>query len=311
MRLLVVSALLASAALAQAPSPAELVARAPRDAWRPIAPADLLVLELRPLARGKPRRVVIQLMPPPFSQGWVGNVRRLAAAHWWDGLTVNRVQENYVVQWGDPLGDDPAKAKPLPSGLVKVAAADYVAPVPRTRAAPGDAGNDAPALQGVLPLRDAYAAHVGVTPEGWPFATDGNAYWPVHCPGMVGVGRDVPPDTGSGAELYVVSGHAPRHLDRNLGLVGRVIEGLEHLTSLPRGGGALGFYETAAERVPISSVRLGTEVKGLPAWEYLSPTTPDFAAYVEARMNRRDPFFVAPAAGADVCNVLVPVRRVK
>ena len=92
--------------------------------------------------------------------------------------------------------------------------------------------------------------------------------------GMVGVGRDLPPDTGSGAELYVVSGHATRHLDRNLGVVGRVIEGMEHLTTLPRGTGALGFYATAAERVTISSMHLGTEVKDLPSYEFLSPASP-------------------------------------
>jgi len=71
---------------------------------------------------------------------------------------------------------------------------------------------------------------------------------------MVGVGRGLSPDTGSGAELYVVIGHAPRHLDRNIALVGRVVEGMEHLSSLPRGAGALGFYEEPEERTPIRSV---------------------------------------------------------
>ena len=82
---------------------------------------------------------------------------------------------------------------------------------------------------------------------------------------MVGVGRNYSPDTGSGAELYTVIGHAPRHLDRNIALVGRVIEGMEHLSTLPRGTGDLGFYKTAPERTPIraissqSSGRVSTE----------------------------------------------------
>lgn len=296
MRPFLLTLALVSSAFAQQPAPSEIVARAAKEEWSPIAPADLLVMELKPLA-GKPRRVVIQLMPAPFSQGWVGNVRTLAAAHWWDGLSVNRVQENYVVQWGDALSDDKVKAKKLPAGLETVPASAYVAPMPRGVA--------------VLPIRDAYASQVGITPQGWPFASDGISYWPVHCFGMVGVGREMPPDTGSGAELYVVDGHAPRHLDRNLGVIGRVIEGQEHLSSLPRGTGAMGFYEKAAERVAIVSIRLGTEVKGLPAYEFLSPTAPTFAAYVDARLNRRDPFFVTPAGGADVCNVPVPIRRAK
>lgn len=307
-----VLALLAAAALAQQPAPSELVARAGTEEWLPISPSDVLVLELRPLTKGKPRRVVLQLMPAPFSQGWVANIRTLAAAHWWDGLSINRVQDNYVVQWGDANGDDQVKAKKLPPGLVPVPASAYVAPVPRVMVAvAGGGSSDAPALPGLLAIRDAYAPQVGVTPQGWPFASDGNSYWPVHCFGMVGVGRELPPDTGSGAELYVVNGHAPRHLDRNLAVVGRVIDGMEHLSSLPRGTGAMGFYETAAERVPIVSLHLGTEVKGLPAYEFLSPAAPSFTAYVAARLNRRDPFFVTPAGGADLCNVPVPVRRVK
>ena len=127
---------------------------------------------------------------------------------------------------------------------------------------------------------------------------------------MVGVGRDLPPNTGSGAELYTVIGHAPRHLDRNIALVGRVIEGIEHLSSLPRGTKALGFYATAEERTPIVSIRLGTEVPGLPAYEYLSTESASFAKYADARANRRDSFFIRPAGGADICNIPVPVRRV-
>ena len=141
-----------------------------------------------------------------------------------------------------------------------------------------------------------------------------NGEWsisPVHCYAMVGVGRDMPPDTGSGAELYTVIGHAPRHLDRNIALVGRVIEGIEHLSSLPRGTGPLGFYERAEERTAILSVRIGSAVKDLLAYEYLSTESASFAAYAEARANRRDPFFIRPAGGADICNIPVPVRRVK
>ena len=140
-----------------------------------------------------------------------------------------------------------------------------------------------------------------------------SAIWPIHCYGMVGVGRDLPPNTGSGAELYVVIGHAPRHLDRNIALVGRVIEGIEHLSSLPRGHGGLGFYdlEQGDERVPIVSIHPGAEVKDLAPYEYLSTTSASFAKYADVRANRRDAFFIRPAGGADVCNIPVPVRRAK
>lgn len=284
-----------------APAPAEIVAAAPVADWVAITPADLLVMDLAPDGAGKPRRVVIQLIGAPFSQGWVANIRNLAAARFWDGLSVNRVQDNYVVQWGDANGEDKVKARALPPGLTTVPQSDYASSTPDLMTRVPDAG-------GQLGAKDAYAPATTIR-NGWPIGQDAASQWPAHCYGTVGVGRDMPPDTGSGAELYAVIGHAPRHLDRNIAVVGRVIEGIEHLSSLPRGTGPLGFYEKPSERVPIRSVRIGSEVAGLPAYQYLSTESRSFAAYADARANRRDGFFIRPAGGADICNVPVPVRR--
>lgn len=295
-------------------APSEIVAAAPASDWVAIAASDLLVMDLAPLG-GKPRRIVMQLMPPPFSQGWVGNIRKLAAARWWDGTSVNRVQDNYVVQWGDAT-----EKKALPAGLATVPESDYVTRIGRTSweplavtiakgsalhvSGPGEPPPPPPLDQ----LQDHYAPRVGIY-VGWPTASAKNGFWPVHCYGMVGVGRGMSPETGSGAELYTVIGHAPRHLDRNIAVVGRVIEGIEHLSSLPRGTGGLGFYEKAEERVPIVSIRMGDEVAGLPAYQFLSTESDSFARYADARANRRDAFFIKPAGGADICNIPVPVRR--
>ncbi len=314
-------------------APSEIVAAAPGKDWMAIASSDLLVMELAPDTKGKARRVVIQLMPSPFSQGWIGNIRKLAAAHWWDGTAVVRVQDNYVAQWGDPDGEDPKKAKPLPEGLLTMPEWQYRARFDFGAKHPNVCINASldcpewhtnPSLK-PAPGRDSYALITGFY-LGWPVAAKEEAVsppspggirvlatysWPVHCYGMVGVGRDMPPNTGTGAELYTVIGHAPRHLDRNIALVGRVIEGMENLSSLPRGHGALGFYDLAQgdERVAIQSVRLGNEVPDLPRYEYLSTESESFARYADARANRRDAFFIQPAGGADICNIPVPVRR--
>lgn len=293
------------------PAPSEIVAAAKPDEWVSIAPADVLVMDLAPDSKGKPRRVVIQLIPAPFSQGWVSNIRKLAAAHWWDGTSINRVQDNYVVQWGDAT-----EKKALPEGLAVVSEGDY-----QTRLQLGEAtkritkgveqsvssAETLKDIQGKTKIFDAYLHETAIW-KGWPIATAEHA-WPTHCYGMVGVGRNLSPDTGTGAELYTVIGHAPRHLDRNIALVGRVIEGIEHMSSLPRGTGALGFYEKDEERVPILSARLGNDAKDAPAFEYLSTESTSFAAYADARANRRDPFFIKPAGGADICNIPVPIRR--
>jgi cyclophilin family peptidyl-prolyl cis-trans isomerase len=312
-------------------SPGEIVAAAPAGDWVAIVASDLLVMDLAPDAKAKPRRVVIQLMPPPFSQGWIGNIRKLAAAHWWDGTSVNRVQDNYVVQWGDVT-----EKKALPVGLAVTGEASYETPLEFHYLTIGFGNGGTPsgaAFPSFRPVseKDVYSTATGFS-KGWPVAAStpwpkswkgmsrlerkptSMKFWPVHCYGMVGVGRNLSPDTGSGAELYTVVGHAPRHLDRNIALVGRVIEGIEHLSSLPRGTGALGFYEKAEELVPIRSVRIASEMlsdKPLPRYEYLSTESESFAKYADARANRRDPFFIKPAGGADICNIPVPVRRVK
>jgi peptidylprolyl isomerase len=326
-------------------APSEIVAAAPASDWVAIPAEDLLVMTLAPDADGKPRTVVIQLMPAPFSQGWVHNIRLFARAGWYDGISVNRVQDNYVTQWGDPNYDNPeatGKPKPLPEGLKVMGEAEYVATnrqaviamIERSGVSISDI-NDGDevtskarslyaeaALQSTESMEritsfDPYA-HRATFSSGWAVAQAGDDFdssiWPTHCYGMVGVGRNYSPDTGSGAELYTVIGHAPRHLDRNIALVGRVIEGMQHLSSLPRGSGALGFYtaEEAGKRTAITSVRVADDLptSEQPRFEYLSTESATFAAYAEAIANRRDPFFIVPAGGADICNIRVPVRRV-
>ena len=323
------------------PSPGEIVAAAPAGDWVAIPTTDLLVMDLAPDAKGKERRVVIQLIPAPFSQEWVGNIRKLAAAHWWDGTSVNRVQDNYVAQWGDAT-----EKKPLPKGLAVVPESAYQTvadaairtiwtnngkQAARTMATVVMTPKTPPSKKVSDPYSANYAFAAGIPlaliskiePGSRKADADGKPIpmrdyqvidkaWPVHCYGAVGVGRNLSPDTGSGAELYTVIGHAPRHLDRNIAVVGRVISGIEHLSSLPRGTATLGFYEMSDERVPILSVRLATDLPAAtrPKFEYLSTESDSFERYADARQNRRDPFFILPAGGADICNIPVPIRPI-
>jgi len=317
MRLLLALAILVPApATAQQgvepPTPETVLAEAPAADWRAIDPADLLVMVLAPDRDGTERRVVIQLMPPPFSQGWTENIRTLARTHWWDGTTVYRVVDNWVAQWGD--GEDDGEAvKPLPHGLRVVPESEYV-----TSIQPGpEDGRDfvlTPQREEVVINRwpDPYGITAFVA--GWPVGLDdhgGRTAWPAHCYGAVGVARDLSPDTGTGAELYAVIGHAPRQLDRNIAVVGRVIEGIEHLSTLPRGTGEAGIYADPAQRVPILSVRLGDELPATeqPRFQYLASDSESFARYLQVRANRRDAFYKVPAGGIDLCNVQVPIRR--
>ena len=272
----------------EAPDPAEVVKNSAAADWRAIEPENLLVMELRGGGR-----VAIELTTN-FAPVHVANLRALARGGWWNPSSVYRVQENYVVQWGLNESD-----KPLPAGVVKAPPAEY------------DRG-----LAG-LPVRplgfpDSYAPMVGHV-NGWPVGYDPEAgrAWLAHCYGMVGVGRDLAPDTGTGGELYAVIGHGPRHLDRNIALVGRVIEGLERLTAHPRGTEALGFIKEASKHIPIARIRLASEIPAAerPSYEVMRTDSPAFSAYVTGRANRSGPFFQRPAGGVDLCNALVPTRR--
>jgi peptidylprolyl isomerase len=186
----------------------------------------------------------------------------------------------------------------LPAGVVAVPPAEY------ERVESGAVAR--------LGRSDPYSAWAGYSADGWPLAGKDGREWLPHCYGMVGVARNLAPDTGSGAELYTVIGHAPRALDRNIAVVGRVIEGIERLSVLPRGTGDLGFYTEAGQRRPIVSARLASELPAAtrPRFEYRRPDNPRFAAWIASRENRSGPFFTVPAGGADICNAMPPVRRV-
>jgi peptidylprolyl isomerase len=267
------------------PTMAQILAAAPASAWRKLVDEHTLYMDL------PAGRVVIELAPA-LAPHTVANIEAFARLHYFDGLAILRLQDNYVAQWGDP--DETHKVP----GNLQTLAPEFAVPLGRTAFTP-------------LPDRDGYAPQVGFV-DGFPAARDPAAglAWLTHCYGAVGVGRDTDPASGNGSELYAVIGHAPRHLDRNVTVVGRVRQGIELLASLPRGTAELGFYATAAERTPIRSVRLASEVPAAErtALEVLRTDTPTFTALVEARRNRRDEWYVRPAGYIELCNVPIPVR---
>lgn len=264
-----------------------LAAAKPAD-WRPLDPANTLYVDF---AAG---RVVIELTPQ-FAPRHVVNIRTLAQEHYFDGLSINRVQDNFVVQWGDPQNTrKPQKAK-------RTLAAEF------TRPATGLSFT-------VLPDPDTYAPQTGWV-EGFPAARESasGSAWAVHCYGVVGAGRDNDADSGGGTELYIVTGQAPRQLDRNITVVGRVVQGMELLSALPRGPAPMGMYEKPEQYVAIRQVRIAADVPEAQRaqLEVLRTDTATFTALIESRRNRTDEWYKVPAGRIDVCNVPLPVRKKK
>lgn len=270
---------------------ADVLAASSMSDWRVPDPENTVYLDL------PAGRVVIELAPA-FAPRHVDNIRTLVRGKYFDGLAILRVQDGFVTQWGDPEAGE-AKARSLGK-------ASSTIPPEFSRSS-----KNLPFT--VLPDGDVYAPEVGHS-DGFPAARDpqtGEA-WLTHCYGMLGVGRDTAPESGVGTELYVVIGHAPRQLDRNIATVGRVLQGIELLSSLPRGTGALGFYEKPEQRTPITRAVLAADLPAkdrLPL-QVLRTDTPTFAALVESRRNRRDDWYHVPAGRIDLCNVPVPVRTI-
>ncbi|QCO67305.1 peptidylprolyl isomerase [Luteimonas yindakuii] len=287
------AALLLSPAFAADPPPPpttqELLDASQAADWRTPDPANLLYIDL------EAGRVVVELAPR-FAPEHVANIRTLARQRFWDGQTIYRSHDNFVVQFGANV-EDAAAGPPLGDARAQL-------PAEFERASAGLAFHR-------LPDPDGWAPEVGFV-DGMPAARDpaGGLAWMAHCYGVLGAGRGMAADSSNGTELYVVIGQSPRQLDRNITQVGRVLQGMELLSALPRGSGPLGFYEDRAQATPIRAIRLASEVPQAErtALEVLRTDTPLFDAVVESRRNRRDTWYLHPAGHIDLCNVPVPVR---
>ncbi|ASK88969.1 peptidylprolyl isomerase [Sphingorhabdus sp. SMR4y] len=292
-------------------SPSEILAAAPAEHWLPIPLTDLMVLTLPDAADGTNRQTVIQLLPTNLSGGHVRNVRTLARTRWWDGTKIYRVAKDFVTQFG---GNPDAKI--LPKGLETVPESEYF-----NQALGAKRDTDMAALKAAVDYSNQYqgtkiepltkmiyenmgAQTVGFG-GGWPIGSqtiDGETkYYPLTCRGSLSPAHYDPPDTGSGAEMSVITGEAARSLDTTFGMVGRVIEGLEHLQNLPLGTDPGGFYADKSDYIRIKSIRLASELPlaEQPSYEYLASYSPALLQYIEAH-----------GGYGNICTVPVPIRKV-
>jgi cyclophilin family peptidyl-prolyl cis-trans isomerase len=284
--------LAATLAIAQPPKPApvsmaDLLKASPAGDWRDIDPENTMVLEL------PAGRVVIELAQA-YAPANADAVRKLVRDHYFDASFVIRSQDNYVVQWARPEEDERAKAMAKVK-LKPEFSRPIDAKLPFTR----------------LAYPDTYAPEVGFS-GGFPVARDPKRKqtWLIHCYGSVGVGRDNAHDSGNGSELYAVIGQSPRGLDRQITVVGRVVQGVELFSVMPRGTGTLGFYEKPSQYIPIKAARIGADIPAAERLnlEALRTESATFRTLVENRANRREEWFAEPIGRIGVCNMPLPVR---
>ena len=274
------------------PSMLEVVAASKPDEWRDLDPEKTLYVEL---ASG---RVIIELAPQ-FAPKHIENIKALAREKYWDGLAIVRSQDNYVVQWADPNAEKPESKRKL-VGAKETLSAEF----------DRDLDTKIPFVK--LKDGDVYAKEVGFS-DGFAVARDSKLkkMWLTHCYGAVGAGRDNSINSGGGTELYAVTGHAPRQLDRNVTLVGRVVQGIDLFTSLPRGKAAMGFYEKPELNVLIKNIRLASDIPEgeRTKLEVMRTDSSSFSKLIESRRNRPEEWFHYQAGHIEICNVPLPVRK--
>jgi peptidylprolyl isomerase len=273
------------------PSIPETLAASKPEEWRPLDPENTLYIEFPPADGKAGGRVIIELAPD-FAPNHVANVKALSREGYFANGAVTRVQDNYVAQWAQAA--DPERP---PKVGVKTLKAEF------TRPRDTNVGFD------VLPDPDTYAPEVGFS-NGFAAGRDANAMWLAHCYGTVGVGRDNDEDSGGGTELYAIIGQSPRNLDRNITVLGRVIQGMELLSALPRGTGDLGFYTTPDQYHRFTDIKVAAEVpeEKRTNLEVLRTDSQTFANLVNSRRWRKDAFYHNPPGHIGLCNINVPSR---
>lgn len=273
------------------PSPADVIAASKPEEWRVLDPENTLYMDF-PGQNGKGGGRVIIEMAPEFSPNHVANVKALSREGYFANGAVTRVQDNFVTQWAQAA--DPARP---PQVGVERLDAEFILPLASI------------ANFDVLPDPDTYAPEVGFV-NGMYAARDTDSVWLAHCYGMVGVGRENDENSGGGTELYVIIGQSPRNLDRQLTMLGRVVQGMEIMSSFPRGTGEIGFYATPAEYQRYADLKVAADVPEADRTplEILKTDSESFATLVNSRRWRKDDFYTKPVGRIGLCNVTVPVR---
>ena len=252
--------------------------------------------------------VVIQLNPV-FAPKTVKHFKQLLEERFYLGTSFYRVIDGFVAQGGDESDIDGSQS-------ADTLEAEFEIDWPVKPADKEEAKNWEPMSWTPVQTDDMFAAYTGFI-DGFPAARDdkkaGKA-WLTHCPGTVAMARNEDPDSSS-TDFYIVIGPAPRYLDRNLTVFGRVVWGMDIVQRIKRGP-ALdnGIIEEDLERTWIKRMKLASSVDSEQRLDILvADTNSDgFKKMLKQRRNRNEEFFHhKPPKVLDVCQVPVPARLEK
>jgi peptidylprolyl isomerase len=257
--------------------------------WREVDPENIVVMTLNE------GTVYIELNPG-FAPETVKQFKGLIDSRFYDALTFYRVIDGFVAQAGD--GSDLGLASNVPT-IDSEFEIDWSKELPYMR----------------VQKDDFFADETGFI-DGFPVGRDKSTdrAWLLHCPGIVAMARGNDADS-SRSDFYIVLGQAPRYLDRNMNVFGRVVLGMDVVQRIRRGPkdrDGLISSDTAKSR--IRSMILYSDVPEEDRMFLYVADTSDksFKSMLKTRKNRNQPFFHAkPPRVLDACQVPVPSRITK
>jgi peptidylprolyl isomerase len=250
-------------------------------AWRLTDPHNTAILQL------DGGLVVIELNPA-FAPETADQFKRLTREGFYDGQSFYRVIDGFVAQGGDGSDMGVANAEPTVKAEFERKWSDQLS-------------------FGSAQIPDLFAPETGFI-NSFPAARnmESGMVWLIHCPGTVAMARLDDPDSSS-TDFYIVIGQAPRYLDRNLNIFGRVVYGMEIVQRLRRGPSSNGGMITdPEERSVIRSVTIAADVPTdeRPSVQVINTDSEDFQSILDARRNRDAEFFYhQPPPVLDVCQI--------
>ena len=257
--------------------------------WRKLDPENTVFMELR-------HGLVVIELNPIFAADTVKQFKRLARERFYDGLAFYRVIDGFVAQGGD--GSDLGELSNVP--LID---AEFEI----------EWNEELPFMPVQSP--DMFAPETGFV-DGFAVARNpsANKAWLTHCPGVVAMARNDDPDS-SRTDFYIVIGQAPRYLDRNLNIFGRVVYGMDVVQGINRGPTLKnGIIDDETKSTRISRLQVLSDIpEDNRLFTYAVDTNSDaFADLLKDRRKRKQKFFHnKPPKVLDVCQVPVNGRITK
>lgn len=257
--------------------------------WREVDPENLVFMQI-------PGGTVAIELNPRFAPKTVAQFRELVRDRFYDGLGFYRVIDGFVAQGGD--GSDLGELSDKPT-IDAEFEREWEENLPWQFAQEPDL----------------FAPQTGFV-DGFPAARDpdADAVWLTHCPGIVAMARNNDKDS-SRSDFYIVIGQAPRYLDRNMNIFGRVIDGMAAVQQIARGpANNNGIFrdETAITRIRSMRVAADIDEKDRLSAYVVDTSSAGFASLLESRRDRKQEFFHhRPPAVLDVCQVPLQARLTK